>query len=144
MSGFVAVFIGTKNTLFLSFLIGGIFGIALIFIEPEDHFSIIVCLLLTKFGVSSSLNLCYLVTSEYFPVIYSSTVFGACSIFSRVISIFSPLIAEASPPFPMIIYGTFCLFSLIGTTFLNKNRKAELAIDEALIAATPLNRKNDD
>lgn len=67
ISGFVANRIGTKSTLLLSFLIGGTFGSALIYISPESTNLILVCLLLTKFGVSSALNLCFLVTSEYFP-----------------------------------------------------------------------------
>lgn len=81
-----------------------------------------------------------MVTSEYFPIIYSATVFGACNIFARVISIFSPLIAEISAPLPMIIYGIFCLLSVLGTSFLSKDKQAEHAIDEALLNASPLNR----
>jgi len=100
----------------------------------------LICLLLSKFGVSSSLSLCFLVTSEYFPIIYSATVFGACNIIARVISIFAPLIAEINPPLPMIIYGIFCLLSVLGTSFLSKDKKAGAAIDEALLNASPLNR----
>jgi hypothetical protein len=99
-----------------------------------------IFLLLTKFGVSSSLSLCYLITSEYFPIIYSSSVFGVCNVFSRIIAIFAPLIAEMEPPLPMAIYVIFCFFSVIGTVFLSKNKKAEQAIDEALMNASPLNK----
>ena len=116
----------------------------LVFINPSNTTAILICLLLTKFGVSSSLNLCFLVTSEYFPIIYSSTVFGACNVFARVISIFAPLIAEINPPLPMMIYGIFCFFSLIGTTFLTKDKEAIAGIDEALINASPLNRKTNE
>ena len=140
ISGFIALIIGTKNTLILCFLIGGVFGLALAFLDPHYEYMIMICLLLTKFGVSSSLSLCFLVTSEYFPIIYSATVFGACNVFSRVISIFSPLIAEINAPLPMIIYGIFCMMSVLGTSFLSKDKKAEQAIDEALLAASPLNR----
>ena len=140
ISGFIALALGTKNTLILCFSIGGVFGLALAFIDPSYDYLILICLLLTKFGVSSSLSLCYLVTSEYFPIIYSATVFGVVNTLARVISIFAPLIAEVNPPLPMIIYSTFCMFSVIGTTFLTKNKKAEQAIDEALLNASPLNR----
>ena len=125
ISGFIALVIGTKNTLILCFLIGGIFGLALAFIDPVYEHLILLCLLLSKFGVSSSLSLCFLVTSEYFPIIYSASVFGACSLFARVISIFAPLIAEINPPLPMIIYGVFCFMSVLGTTFLAKDKKAQ-------------------
>lgn len=140
ISGFIALVLGTKNTLILCFAMGGIFGLALAFIDPMYEHLILICLLLTKFGVSSSMSLCFLVTSEYFPIIYSATVFGACNVIARVISIFSPLIAEINPPLPMLIYTIFCLFSVVGTSFLTKDKKAEQAIDEALMMASPLNR----
>eukprot|EP00347_Sterkiella_histriomuscorum_P021166 403334998 len=140
ISGFLALLLGTKNTLIMCFLIGGTFGLALAFVDPHYETTILLCLLLTKFGVSSSLSLCFLVTSEYFPIIYSATVFGACNIFARVISIFAPLIAEINPPLPMIIYGVFCFMSVLGTSFLSKDKRAGQAIDDALYQASPLNR----
>ena len=144
LSGFVGIFLGTKNTLALSFFIGGVFGLGLCVIDPDeaDRSLVLICLLLTKFGVSSSLNLTFLITSEYFPIIYSSSVFAACSMFSRVISIFSPIIAEIHPPLPMLIYATFCMLSVVGTLFLSKDKNAEQAMDEALLNASPLNRKH--
>jgi hypothetical protein len=138
ISGFIAMLIGTKNTLFLSFLVGGVFGGSLIFIDPSSNRTILIFLFLTKFGVSSSVNLCYLVTSEYFPIIYSATVFGACCLFARVVSMFAPLIAEVKEPLPMIIYTMFCVFSMIGSSFLTKNTKAEADIDDAFIQASPI------
>lgn len=143
ISGFVAVFLGTKNTLFVSFFIGAVFGGSLVFIDPSNVELIIVCLILTKFGVASSVNLCFLVTNEYFPIVYSATVFGACSLFARVISMFSPIIAEIDNPLPMLIYTLFCIFSMIGTSFLTKNKKAEQEIDEAMIMASPINVRRD-
>ncbi len=142
ISGFIALVLGTKNTLIMCFAVGGIFGLALAFIDPQYEYLIIICLLLTKFGVSSSMSLCFLVTSEYFPIIYSATVFGACNVIARVISIFAPLIAEINPPLPMMIYAVFCFFSVIGTSYLTKDKKAEQAIDEALMMASPLNRNS--
>lgn len=142
VSGVFGVLIGTKWSLSISFLIGGIFGVMLCFIPEENSLMCLTCLLLTKFGVSSSLNLTFLITSEYFPVMYSSQVFAACSLLSRLISIFSPLIAEVPAPIPMMIYGVFCFLSVFGTMFLSKNNlQAEKAMDAALMNASPLNRK---
>jgi len=61
-SGFTANKIGTKLTLVLSFAMGGIFGILLIFIPEQNVYLIMLCVLLTKAGVSSAFNICYLVT----------------------------------------------------------------------------------
>ena len=132
ISGIVSTFVGTKKCLFTSFFIGGVFGIALIFIDPGNTWTIGSCLLLTKFGVSSAFNLCFLVTAEYFPTMYSSTVFGACNVFARIMSIFSPLIAEVPAPLPMIVYTCFCFMSMMGTTLLVKHKDAENPIDDIL------------
>lgn len=138
ISGFIATYIGTKNTLFAGFLIGGFFGAALAVIPPESTAIILVCLLLTKAGVAAAFNLCYLVTAEYFPVVYTSTVFGACNIFARITTIFAPLIAEIKAPIPMIFYTIFCLISMLGTTVLTKTgHYAMKTVDEALISASP-------
>ena len=96
---------------------------------------------MSKLGVSSSFNLCFLVTSEYFPVMHRATVFGACNIIARLISIFSPLIAEINPPIPMIIYGVFCVLGVLGISFLSKDTKDVTAIDIDK-AASPINRNS--
>ena len=72
VSGVFGVLIGTKWSLSLSFLMGGIFGILLCIIPEDNQMMCLICLLLTKFGVSSSINLTFLITSEYFPIMYSS------------------------------------------------------------------------
>lgn len=82
--------------------------------------SILICLLLTKFGISSAFNICFLITSEYFPTNYSSTVFGYCGILSRIVTIMAPLIAEWNDPVPMVIYSIACLTSTLTTFFLKK------------------------
>jgi MFS family permease len=123
LSGCVANLIGTKHTLILSFLIGGVFGLILSLTPPTYMGVILTCLILTKFGVSSALSLCFLVTSEYFPMEYCSTVFGACNIMARITSILAPLIAELSPPTPMICYVIFCGLSVMAVFMLDKKKK---------------------
>ena len=94
ISGIIATKYGTKNTFFTCFFCAGIFGISLSFINPNNTEYIIGCLLLSKFGVAYALNLCYLVTSDYFPTNISSTILGACCFCERFTSIMAPIIAE--------------------------------------------------
>jgi fucose permease len=61
------------------------------------------------------------VTAEYFPVAYSSTVFGACSILSRITTILAPLIAEINDPYPMLIFTCLAFMSAIAMVKLEKN-----------------------
>ncbi|CDW80967.1 organic cation [Stylonychia lemnae] len=144
ISGVVSGYVGTKKCLFSSFLMGGVFGILIIFISPSNTLMISFCLLLTKFGVSSAFNLCFLVTAEYFPTLYSSTVFGACNVFARIMSIFSPLIAEVPAPLPMMVYTCFCFMSMLGTTLLVKHQDQDNKIDDILSkGSSPGKRERD-
>ena len=144
ISGVLSSRLGTKKCLFSSFLLGGVFGISIIFISPQNTLLISLCLLLTKFGVSSAFNLCFLVTAEYFPTAYSSTVFGACNVFARIMSIFSPLIAEVPAPVPMIVYACFCFMSMLGTTLLVKHEDADNKIDDILSKSSYPNKRERD
>jgi hypothetical protein len=101
-------------------MMGAFFGSTLIFINISNTNLILICVLLTKFGVSSAFNICFLITAEYFPPQYSSTVFGACNIVARLTSILAPLIAEVPPPIPMIVFSLFCICSTLATLLLKK------------------------
>eukprot|EP00347_Sterkiella_histriomuscorum_P023726 403333595 len=144
VSGMISSHVGTQKCLFTSFLLGGLFGISIIFIDRENTIMISICLLLTKFGVSSAFNLCFLVTAEYFPTLYSSTVFGACNVFARIMSIFSPLIAEVAAPVPMIVYTCFCFMSMLGTTLLVKHEDTDNIIDDILSKSSYPNKRERD
>ena len=87
-------------------------------------------IMMTKFGINIAFTLCYIINAEYFPSIVCSRVFGVCNIFSRISTILSPLIAEVTPPIPMVIYVLICFISMIASLFLTKNEEAELALQE--------------
>ena len=127
VSGIVANYIGTKKTMFFSFMMGAFFGTTLIFINVSDTSLILICVLLTKFGVSSAFNLCFIITAEYFPPQYASTVFGACNIIARLTSILAPLIAEVPSPVPMLVFSLFCVFSTCCTLLLKKESEETMA-----------------
>lgn len=110
--------LGTKKSLLLSFFMGGLFGTLLIIDTKLNIIILLACVLLSKFGVSSAFNLCFLVTAEYFPVNYASSVFGACNIAARLTSIFAPMVSEIKHPIPMIIYAILCFSSIIGTNLI--------------------------
>jgi hypothetical protein len=49
------------------------------------------------------LSLCYFANSFLFPAIFAGSAFGFCTVGAKLISILAPLMAELSPPLPMII-----------------------------------------
>lgn len=121
LAGLIANMIGTKITLLCAFMTAGTFGMALIFIPAESTTLITVCLIIAKLGASSSLNQCFLVTSEFFPVAHSSTAFSACNMLARVTTILSAMIAELPQPYPMMIFAFLCFLSTLGMVLLDKN-----------------------
>lgn len=120
ISGSLANRFGTKHTIIFSFAVGGIFGLTMNYVNPTNIPLILTCLLLAKFGVSSAFNMVYIITSEYFPTKYSSSVFGICNIVCRLTSAIAPLTAEIKAPYPMIIFAIFCLLSVLATSKLTK------------------------
>jgi len=55
---------------------------------------------------------CQLITAEYFPVAYSSSVFGFCNVASRFTTILAPFFAELPQPYPMLVFSLVNLGSI--------------------------------
>jgi MFS family permease len=120
-SGILSNFIGTKKSMTLSFLFACVSGFILVYYEDSDNSNLIMILvLLTKLGITSAYNLCYLATAEYFPIRYASTIFGQCNVIARFATILSPIIAEIEQPNPIAIYAICNLISIIALTKLHK------------------------
>ena len=68
ISGVISSYLGSKRTLGLSFVMGSVFSIGFIIVPSDSTKVIMVLVLLTKFGISSAFNMCYLVTAEFFPI----------------------------------------------------------------------------
>ena len=126
-AGVVSTWIGAKKTLFLSFTLAALAGLALIFSSESPHWTM-VFVLVTRYGINSAFTLCYIITADYFPSIVSSQVFGICNVFARFSTILSPLIAEIDAPLPMIIYVFICSLSMFGSLFLTKSEEVEDAM----------------
>lgn len=127
-AGMIAQYIGTQRTLFGSYALAAIGGVLLILFD-QNEVLIMVLMMVTKFGINVCFTLCYIINAEYFPSIVCSRVFGICNIFSRISTILSPLIAEVTPPIPMIIYVLICSVSMIASMFLRKAEDGEAFAD---------------
>ena len=92
-AGVVSTKFGAKNTMFLSFLLAALAGLGLM-LSGDNEYTIMVWVLITRYGINSAFTLCYIITGDYFPSIVSSQVFGICNVFARFSAILSPLIAE--------------------------------------------------
>ena len=54
----------------------------------------LIFIFISKFGVASSFNCCYLGFVHFMPTLYSSSAFGYGNVFARTLTILAPLIAE--------------------------------------------------
>lgn len=127
-AGIVAEKIGAQKTLFISFMLAASFAFGLII--SKNSLIILLCILVTRYGINSCFTLCYIVTSDYFPPIVSSQVFGLCNFFSRFMTTMAPMIAEMESPYPLIAYCLICVCSMLSTIFLSKNEDVEEALKE--------------
>jgi len=129
-AGLIAQEIGTQRTLFGAFALSSLGGVCLILTDTNNSIQIMVLIMATKFGINIAFTLSYIINAEYFPSIVCSRVFGICNIFSRISTILSPLIAEVTPPIPMVIYVLVCFISMVASLFLTKNEEAEIALQD--------------
>ena len=77
-------------------------------------------MILTKFGVSASFNLVWIVTADYFPVVFRSQIYGVCNLVSRMIGSGAPIMAVVKALYPMLVYIAFDVLSLFAITLLTK------------------------
>ena len=75
-------------------------------------------IIFVRFACSSMFNVVYLANSEIFPPLFSSTIFGICNTFSRILTILAPMVAELQEPIPKIIFTVFSFAGIIVPNFL--------------------------
>lgn len=126
-AGIIASRIGTRKTMFYSYALAAFSGV-LLTVFDQSPLAIMIFMLVTKFGINCAFTLCYIINAEYFPAMVCSRIFGICNIFSRISTILSPLIAEVTPPVPMMTYVLVCTLSMIASQFLTKNDEIEGAL----------------
>lgn len=120
--GFTYHYLGPRRamSIFLSVAIFG--GISLSTWAVKDSglptavISIIV--LLTRSGIKSTFDSCYLANSTIFPAIFAGTAFGFCNLGAKIVTIFSAPMAEVQPPVPMIILSCLAATALVAALLL--------------------------
>lgn len=75
---------------FVACLSFSIIGGALILIWFEATYWMPIFVMFAKLGTASTFNLCFIVNTDLFPTLFSSTSIGICNFFARIITIMSP------------------------------------------------------
>jgi hypothetical protein len=107
--GFLYHHLGPKYSMpiFLAVAIFGSISLATWAAPSKDLgiFIMSVLVLFTRSGIKATFDSCYLANSTIFPAIFAGTAFGLCNIGAKLVTIFSPVMAEITPPTPMIIFS---------------------------------------
>eukprot|EP00347_Sterkiella_histriomuscorum_P016560 403352729 len=139
LSGILYQKLGIKFVLTFSFGVS-IVGSILLIIFFDQIKLIPVFILLARFGVASTFNICYLANSQIFPTIFSGTAFGICNIFAKLATIISPLLAEVDRPVPMTVFTILSGSAGILALFLVKDDSKEVKKKQVAIS----NSKNEE
>ena len=120
LGGFLYYKVGIKITLVGSFTVAIIGGVLLIIFSDRPDL-IQYFIFLAKCGVSSTFNIAYLANAQIFPAIFAGTAFGICNLGAKIATILAPLIAEVSPPAPMIIFVCLASIALVLSFLIRKD-----------------------
>ncbi|XP_026667654.1 solute carrier family 22 member 21-like isoform X2 [Ceratina calcarata] len=115
LTWFLTDYIGRKATLSSSFLLSGVFCLAIQFVPSGTlSFLPLVLYMAGKWCITMSFSTVYIYTTELFPTSLRHSLLGICSMTGRMGSILSPqtpLLAQIMPALPLILFGCMGLFA---------------------------------
>lgn len=120
--------LGVKRSYLFGFCVA-IIGVAmLIATEGKFESKLItgVCLFVAKLGLACTFTFNYLSLEKLFPTLFCATASGSCNFFSRLITIFAPIIAEIPPPLPNAMLLGLLMVALFSTFSLEVPTKEQL------------------
>ena len=85
----------------------------IIFLSFENTFWMPFFIVMLTFGIEGNYVCVFLATVDVFPVLFASTAMGFCNFFGKLLAIGCPIVAEATPPLPIIV-----VICLIGTAIV--------------------------
>ena len=98
----------------------------------ESRLVLGLCLFVAKFGVAFTFMINYLSIVKLFPTLFCGTAAGICNFGGRLATIFAPLVAELSPPTPILILGGLLSAAFASSTLLLiQDNEAEIMKNKA-------------
>jgi len=117
-------FMGLKISFILSFLISSIGGFLIVLWGLNTDVAwVFPCLvLLASFGTANMFNLLYCTHSHIFPTAFAAGAMGICNFTARIMTIFSPMVAEIEGSIPMWTFTVLSVVSLVLTLFIQVDK----------------------
>ena len=88
----------------------------------KDNLIQAALIMITYMGVLIAFDVAYLINNELFPTVLLATAYGICNIFSRFMTIASPIVARLPHPVPLIVLLVFSSICGVLTFFLKKQK----------------------
>ena len=120
LGGYLYHKFGLRAVLTSFFLAAMAGGIAIIIFSEANPKLVPIMVAFAKGGVKVTFDICYMGNSFLFPAIFSGTAFGICNAGAKFSTIFSPMLAEANPPLPMIVFSILTGMGALFPFFLRK------------------------
>ena len=116
--------LGLKISFIVSFFISSVGGFLIVLwgLDSEVKLVFPILVLLASFGTANMFNLLYCTHASIFPTQFAAGAMGICNFTARVMTIFSPIVAEIEGSLPMWIFTVLSVLSLIMTLFIQKNK----------------------
>jgi len=121
LAGVVYSKVGLKWTFTSFFAFSFVGGILILFLGNSQEALMPIFVTVAKFGISGLFTVLYVCTNDVFPVMFCSSALGICNLSSRMLTIFSSLVAEVPPPLPMILFSSLCLAGIFLIQFVKTN-----------------------
>ena len=111
-SGLFYTSIGAKNSFILSYSLV-VVGVTFLWFSPSNQF-VPLFFTISKFGISSSLNICFLSSIDLIPSLFQATSFGYCNAVARMLTIFAmdPYVSELELPYPFVLGLVLALLAI--------------------------------
>jgi len=78
------------------------------------------CILAGKFGTGAAFCMLYMSTLQFFENRFMGRIFGTCNVTARLMTVMSPMVAEAPDPTPELTMLFSCALAAIFTCALRK------------------------
>lgn len=118
-SGVVLKFFSIKQGLWFSYGLATTASVAYLFLyKSENELMIPLLVASCRVGGSMSFNIGYVSVAKLFPTEYVTTTFGIVNLFSHLITIAAPMMAEAPEPIPMVVFTANCISALVFASWL--------------------------
>lgn len=116
IGSFVYMMCGPRISLCLHFLVTAFGSIGLILLPGAKYETPLIYA--AKFGVSGTLNICFIAYVQITPTVLRSTTFGIGNVASRIVSIFAPLAATYSEETALTMNAATAFIAALASMFL--------------------------